>query len=115
MLGISADRLIGENLPVQTHYFVFAALILIAVYVVATLWFRRRLFQFSIPALLFVIFGMWASNAAVPQFPQVLEPYLDGRPASYIAEVSASTTIFNTARRVACRGFGQLSPRAIKH
>ena len=42
MLGISADRLFGESLPVQTHYFAFAALILIAA-MAATLWFRSRM------------------------------------------------------------------------
>jgi hypothetical protein len=41
MLGISADRLFGESLPVQTHYFAFAALILIAA-MVTGLWFRSR-------------------------------------------------------------------------
>ena len=107
MLGILADRLFGEGLPVRTHYFAFAALILIAA-MAATLWFRSRsegpkaedvppstihysLFtNFAIPALLFVIFGMWASKAAAPQFPQALEQYLNGKPATFIAEVTGS-------------------------
>ncbi len=41
MLGISADRLFGEELPARTHYFAFAAFILIAT-MAAALWFRRR-------------------------------------------------------------------------
>ncbi len=112
MLGISADRLFGEGLPVQTRYFVFAALILIAA-MAATLWFRSRMGErsaeavppsihspftihyslftnFAIPALLFAVFGMWASKAAAPQFPQALEPYLNGQRATFIAEVTGS-------------------------
>jgi len=42
MPWISADRLFGESLPVQTHYFAFAVFILIAIYVVGSLWFRSR-------------------------------------------------------------------------
>ena len=42
MLGVSADRLFGESLPVRTHYFAFAALLLIAA-MAATLWFRSRM------------------------------------------------------------------------
>ena len=95
MLGISADRLFGESLPVPTHFLAFAALIMIAV-MAAALWFRSRdagqktedahpgsgtlpgqtpftirysLFtSFAIPALLFAVFGMWASKAVAPQF-----------------------------------------------
>ena len=107
MLGISADRLFGENLPVPTNYFVLGALILI-VAMFATLWFRSRianafslhssflihhssfLRSFAVPALLFVIFGMWASKVAALQFPQALQPFLNGQPASDIAEVSPS-------------------------
>ncbi len=114
MLGISADRLFGESLPVQTYYFAFAALILIAAMVIS-LWPRNRfanwfrlpysvlspqssvlglsssvLRSFAIPALLFFIFGMWASKAAAPQFPHGLEPYLNGHPATFIAEVTGS-------------------------
>ncbi|MGD0401350.1 MAG: DNA internalization-related competence protein ComEC/Rec2 [Syntrophobacteraceae bacterium] len=143
MLGISADRLFGESLPVQTHYFAFAALILIAA-MVAGLWFRssnggrntedggrraeegrRRtedggrshlrsftihdslftihysLFtNFAIPALLFVIFGMWASKAAAPQFPRGLQPFLNGQTASYIAEVSGSPEYYPDKIRI---------------
>ena len=44
MLGISVDRLFGEGLPVQTHYFAFAAFILIAAMAVA-LWGHNRLFE----------------------------------------------------------------------
>ncbi len=45
--------------------------------------------SFAVPALLFVIFGIWASKAAAPQFPQGLQAFLNGQTASYIAEVSA--------------------------
>ncbi|MGO9016786.1 MAG: ComEC/Rec2 family competence protein, partial [Syntrophobacteraceae bacterium] len=100
MLGIAADCLFGEGLPVQTHYFAFAALILIVAMVIS-LWPRNRfanwfrlpssvLRTFAIPALLFFIFGMWASKATAPQFPQALEPYLNGQPATFIAEVTGS-------------------------
>src|SRR5208337_1799718 len=107
MLGISADRLFGEGLPVQTHYFVFAALILVAA-MAAILWFRSRMggpkaeavhpftihyslfTHFAIPALLFVVFGMLASKVAAPQFPQALEPYLNGQRATFIATVTGS-------------------------
>ena len=90
MLGISADRLFGESLPVQTHYFAVAALILIAAYgchPVVSQPYRRTeggsrssihphhslftihyslLTNFAIPALLFVIFGMWAAKSRRP-------------------------------------------------
>ena len=126
MLGISADRLFGESLPVRTHYFAFAALILIAA-MAAALWFRGRnggrktedggrgrrsfthslftihlLTNFAIPALLFVIFGMWASKAAAPQFPQGLEPFLKVS-RSYIAEVSASPEYYPDKIRIPLR------------
>ena len=115
MLGISADRLFGENLPVQTHYFVFAAMLLIAAMVISLClrnrfanWFHLpssipRFTSFAIPALLFVIFGMWASKAAAPQFPQGLEPYLNGQPASYVAEVSASAEYYPDKTRTPLR------------
>ncbi|MGO9532923.1 MAG: DNA internalization-related competence protein ComEC/Rec2 [Syntrophobacteraceae bacterium] len=127
MLGILADRLFGEGLPVPMYYFAFAALILIAA-MAATLWFRSRteapkaedvhpstpdqaclrgrLYSpvhllthspihlltnfFALPALLFIIFGMWSSRIATPQFPQGLEQYLNGKPATFIAEVTGS-------------------------
>ncbi len=102
MLGISADRLFGESLPVPTHCFAFAALVLISAMAVA-LWPRSRivdgfgfrssvlgLTQFAVPALLFAVFGMWASRTAAPQFPQGLEPYLHGQQATFIAEVTRS-------------------------
>lgn len=100
MLRISADRLFGESLPVPTQYFAFAALILIAAMTAAS-WFRRRdvqgfcpsskvLRSFAVPALLFVIFGMWASKATAPQFPQALEPHLNGQPATFIAAIAGS-------------------------
>jgi DNA internalization-related competence protein ComEC/Rec2 len=124
MLGILADRLFGESLPVPTHYFVFAAVILIAAMVISlwprnlfAKWFRLQpmirlkalkpsvflslqpdflspsssvVRTFAIPALLFFIFGMWASKATAPQFPHSLEPYLKGKPATFIAEVTGS-------------------------
>src|SRR5208283_3078725 len=46
--------------------------------------------NFAIPALLFAVFGMWASKTATPQFPQGLEQYLNGKPATFIAEVTGS-------------------------
>jgi len=135
MLGISADRLFGESLPVRTHYFVFASFILIAA-MAAALWFRSRsggretedggrkaedggrkaevvhpfthspihLFtNFAVPALLFVIFGMWASKAAAPQFPRGLQPFLNGESVSYIAEVSASPEYYPDKIRIPLR------------
>ena len=134
MLGISADRLFGESLPVPTHWFAVAASILIAA-MAAALWFGSRIggrkaedvrsgsstlpgqtpithlrcgagqsgvadtsngtrhslfINFALPALLFAVFGMWASKAATPQFPQGLEQYLNGKPATFIAEVTGS-------------------------
>jgi competence protein ComEC len=133
MLGISADRLFGENLPVPTHYFVFAAFILTAAMVVS-LWPRSRFLNrlrprikdssgagsqspdqrrfrgrlsvlsgFAVPALLFVVFGMWASKAAAPQFPQGLEPFLNGRPATFMAEVSGSPEYYPDKTRTPLR------------
>jgi len=72
MLGISADRLFGQSLPVQTRWYALAALVLIAA-TAAALWSRNRsggrkpvrpfihspvhrFTAFVIPALLFVIF-----------------------------------------------------------
>ncbi len=103
MLGISAYRLVGESLPVQTHYYALAAVLLTSVMVV-TLWFRVRTAQFAIPALLFVVFGVWAAKSVAPRFPQDLEPFLDGRSVSYIAEVSASTTIRASSRELIYSG-----------
>jgi competence protein ComEC len=115
MLGISADRLFGESLPVPTHYFVFAALILIAAMVISLCWQNRfanwfrlppsvlRFTNFAVPALLFVVFGMWASKAAAPQFPQGLQPFLNGQSASYIAEVSASPEYYPDNIRIPLR------------
>jgi competence protein ComEC len=125
MLGISADRLFGESLPVQTHYFAFAAFILIAA-MVAALWFRSRnggrktedggpkpfnstnlpihlLTSFAVPALLFAVFGMWASKAAAPQFPRGLQPFLNAQSVSYIAEVSASPEYYPDKIRIPLR------------
>ena len=131
MLGILADRLFGEGLPVQTHYFTLAAFLFIAA-MAAALWFRSRnggrktedggqktgdggrrtevvhpftihysLFtSFAIPALLFVIFGMWASKATAPQFPRGLQPFLNGQSVSYIAEVSASPEYYPDKIRI---------------
>ncbi len=147
VLGISADRLFGEGLPVRTHCFAFAAFILIAAMAVA-LWDYNRFLKgvhppssvlrgaynpakrhskiaqrraggpqsssprkfpvrglrtFAIPALLFVIFGVWASKAAAPQFPQGLQPFLNGQSVSYIAEVSASPEYYPDKIRIPLR------------
>jgi hypothetical protein len=56
--------------------------------------------NFAIPALLFALFGVWAAKSAAPQFPLGLEPFLNGKPATFIAEVSTSPTIFAYARRI---------------
>ena len=47
-------------------------------------------FVFIAPALLFFVLGIWASKAAAPRFPKALQPYLDGRPACFMAEVSGA-------------------------
>ena len=99
MAGISAARLFGENLPAQSYYFAFAALVLTSAMAV-TLWLRVRTAQFAIPALLFAIFGIWAAQSAAPQFPQDLEPFLNGRQVTYVAEVSTSTTIRASSREL---------------
>jgi competence protein ComEC len=115
MLGISADRLFGESLPVRTHYFAIAAFILIAAMVISLCWQNRfanwfrlppsvlRFTNFAVPALLFAVFGMWASKAAAPQFPQGLQPFLNGQTASYIAEVSASPEYYPDNIRIPLR------------
>ncbi len=129
MLGISADRLIGESLPGQTHYFAIAAFILIAIMVLA-LWVQSRngglrperasrsisslhlsLFtlhsspftHFTVPALLFLIFGMWASKAATPQFPQGLGPFFNGQPATFTAEAAGSPEYYPDKIRIPVR------------
>ena len=118
MLGISADRLFGESLPVQTHWFALSALILIAAMVVA-LWprfvnsfrppssvFRSQssaLNSFAIPALLFVVFGMWASKTAALQFPKGIEQYLNGQPATFIAEVTGPPEYYPDKIRLSLR------------
>ena len=94
-----------ESLPVPMRYFAFAAMILIAAMAVA-LWGCNRFLKgvrppssvlrplssvphgFAIPALLFVIFGMWASKAAAPQFPQGLQAFLNGQAATLISPKS---------------------------
>jgi len=124
MLGISADHLFGESLPIPTHYFAFASLMLIAAMVIS-LWPRNRfanwfrlpssvLRTFAIPALLFFIFGMWASKASAPQFPQALQPFLNGLPSTYVAEVSTSTTVRPTYRKLVYSGFSHSCPINIK-
>jgi hypothetical protein len=65
-----------------------------------TLWFRVRTAQFAIPALLFAVFGIRAAKSVAPQFPQGLEPFLNGRQVTYVAEVSTSTTIFIPSRKL---------------
>ena len=103
MLGISADRLFGEGLPVQMHYFAFAALILIAA-MAAALWYRRRVVEFAVSALLFAVFGVWASTASAPQFSRGLLPFLkSGQPGAYIAEVSASPEYYPDKIRIPLR------------
>ncbi len=102
MLGISAYRLVGSSLPAQSHYYALAALFLTSAMLV-TLWFRVRTAQFAIPALLFAVFGVWAAQSCAPHFPQDLEPYLNGKPATFIAEVSASPEYFPERTRTPLR------------
>ncbi len=125
MFGIAADRLLGESLPVQTHCFAIAAIILIAAMAIelwrgagakgsgsppsvahfspSVLRLTSSIRNFAVPALLFVIFGMWASKASTPQFPQALKPFLNGQPTSYIAEVSASPEYYPDKIRIPLR------------
>ena len=116
MLGISADHLFGESLPVPTYYFAFAALMLIAAMVIS-LWPRNRfanwsrlpssvLRTFAIPALLFVIFGMWASKTATPQFPQALQPFLNGRPRLISPKSRPRRNIIRTELQSLCGSSG---------
>ena len=58
---------------------------------------------FAIPALLFAVFGVWAAESSAPQFPQGLEPFLNGQPATFIAEVSASPEYFPDRTRTPLR------------
>jgi competence protein ComEC len=160
MLGISAYRLFGESLPVQSYYYALAALVLIAVFA-ATLRSRSPavedlspalsasvfcppssvdpppsadlnlppsprprvrslsfvscppfsvfrlpssvLRSFAVPALLFAVFGAWAAKSAAPQLPHGLEPFLNGQPASYMAEVYGSTEYFPERTRTSLR------------
>jgi competence protein ComEC len=110
MLGISAYRLFGESLPGRTCYYVFASLILI----VTMAWNLRppssvlrlpsSVFRsFAVPALLFAIFGVWAAQSAAPRPQSDLGPYLEGRAASYIAEVTGATEYFPERTRTSLR------------
>ena len=101
MLGISADRLTGESLPVPAYCFAIAALILIAA-MAAILRSSGRsldasrlppsiLRNFALPALLFAVFGMWASKVAAPPVQPAPEfESLYDRPCTFVAEITSS-------------------------
>ena len=69
-----------------------------------TLSLTSRFTGFAIPALLFVIFGMWASKVAAPpvQPPPELENLFD-RPCTYVAEISASPEYYPDKLRIPLR------------
>jgi competence protein ComEC len=103
MVGISSYRLFASSLPAQTYYFAIAAFILIAAMVGALRPLSSALRSFAIPALLFFVFGIWAAKSAAPQLPHDIEPFLDGRPMTYIAEVSGPTEYFPERTRTSLR------------
>jgi competence protein ComEC len=131
MLGIAAHRLFQDSLPGGTHYYVLASLILIAI-MAAAMRSRRRsgerrredgepktespgqeaesggqktplFIGFGIPALLFIVLGIWAAKSAAPQFQHDLEPFLNGKPESFIGEVSGATEYFPERTRTPLR------------
>ncbi|MDR3569234.1 MAG: DNA internalization-related competence protein ComEC/Rec2 [Syntrophobacteraceae bacterium] len=118
MLGISVDRLSGNRLPLPLPCLAAAAFVLLAA-MASVLFFtgRRRGYDaptrpptaspapahrriFIAPALLFFVFGMWASKAAAPHFPGQLKPFLDGRPACFMAEVCGAPEYYPEKIRV---------------
>ncbi|MDR3556508.1 MAG: ComEC/Rec2 family competence protein, partial [Syntrophobacteraceae bacterium] len=115
MLGISVDHFWGDCLPLPACGPPLAVLVLITA-MAAVLWANvrsdssiHRLFidspigrfpAFTAPALLFLVLGMWASKSSTPQFPKGLGPFLDGRPASFMAEVSGAVDYYPDKIRV---------------
>ncbi len=115
MLGISADQLMGGALRLPPAGLPLAAAALIAS--MAVLLARAgannkesktgpaahrlgHLPAFVASALLFFLFGVWASKAAAPRFPQALKPYLDGRPGCFLAEVCGAPDYYPDRIRV---------------
>ena len=138
MFGIATDRLSGGGLAIPVPCLWVAAIAIIAA-MTAHLWLTAshapperpetvkrpgtrffpllfetdssvyRLATFAAPALLFFILGMWASKASAPVFPESLEPFLDGRPASFMAEVTGAPEYYPDEIRVQLHLLGALS------
>ncbi|MGC8490426.1 MAG: ComEC/Rec2 family competence protein, partial [Syntrophobacteraceae bacterium] len=115
MLGISADQLAGGALRLPPVCLPLSATALIAC--MAVLLARAgakskesktgsgehrlgHLSAFVASAMLFFLFGVWAFKAAAPRFPQALQPYLDGRPGCFLAEVSGAPDYYPDRIRV---------------
>ncbi len=124
MLGISADRFLGDALPLPASCLALAALGLIAAMAARLMKTKvappdspihqltnsptnrfthsptHSFTAFIAPALLFFVFGMWASKASAPHFPKALQPFFDGRPACFLAEVSGAPDYYPHKIRV---------------
>ncbi len=111
MLGIAAERFCGGYPPLAAVWLPLAALALIAAMVVV-LWLTDsptrpltgstlpRFSVFIAPALLFFVLGMWASKTSTSTFPKALDPFLDGRPACFMAEACGAAEYYPGKIRV---------------
>ncbi len=120
--GIFAARFIGQG-PIRFGYLAAAALVLIAASVFrlvhparfraapAPSTFRllssvfrppSSVLDFSIPALLFFLFGIWAGWASAPHmpFPQRLAPFFDRPNTVFVAEVSGPPDYYTDRVRI---------------
>ncbi|MFZ2447286.1 MAG: DNA internalization-related competence protein ComEC/Rec2 [Syntrophobacteraceae bacterium] len=90
MLGIGSQRLLEGVGRIQPEYFALACLALLAASLIF-LRFPDRVPGFQVQVLLFLVFGMWAAQAAAPELPHPkrLDPFLGRQLVPYIAEVSA--------------------------
>lgn len=121
MLGISADQLLGGalRLPAFALPLAAAALITCLAFLPARVRVESKrpgnhrlchLPAFITSVMLFFLFGVWASKAAAPRFPQALQPYLDGRPGCFLAEVSGAPDYYPDRIRVQLHLLGAMTP-----
>jgi competence protein ComEC len=112
MLGILTQSFLGDSIPLPTSCLALLALALIA-FPAALLWLSARgksaavhrftaapLHLFTASILLFLVLGMWALKTSAPHFPKPLQPFLDGRPACFLAEVSGAPEYYPDITRV---------------
>ncbi len=90
MLGIGSRRLLEGVGRIGPEYFALVCLALIAVSLIF-LKFPGRVPGFPVLGLLFLVFGMWAAQAAAPELPhpKKLDPFFERQLIPYIAEISA--------------------------